>query len=97
MEPVLTRACESEEPMTWTIEENQTTGAKELTDGRRSFPLTDKELETLKIENKAAVKKLIDDKGGTVGNAPTEEDLAGVRQAAGGAPFQSAVPVKRAP
>lgn len=81
--------------MTWTIEENQTTGGKELTDGSNSFPLTAKELETLKTENKAAVKKLINDKCGTAGNPPTEEELASVRQAAGGAAFQPAVPVKR--
>lgn len=75
--------------MAWTIEDNEVSGGEHLTDREHSFPLTQENLETLKSGNKAAVKKLIDEKRGTVGSAPIEEDLAAVRRAAGGDPFQS--------
>ena len=81
--------------MTWTIEENPTTGGKQLTDGHSAFPLTPDDLERFKSGNKVELREVLNKRRGDSGSPPSETDLASVRTAAGGEPFQETSPVKR--
>jgi hypothetical protein len=84
-------------PMGWTIENNDSSGGKDLTDGKNSFPLSNQEIEVLKTGNRAALKEVVNTKRGSTGAAPTEADLDNIRSEIGGDPFKKAPKVKRTP
>lgn len=81
--------------MAWTLEDNEVTGGKELTNGNHSFSLTDGHLKTLQSARKAQVIELINELRGSAGAAPTEQELADVRRAANGHPFQEVTKANR--